>query len=91
MTMELIFDICKFFIALSFVFVLVRMIKGPRLLDRVMSLDAFSVCVIGVLILESVEWNSIYFIDLILVFSLINFIGTVSFCYYLYHKRSEAA
>lgn len=58
-------------------------------MDRIMSVDAVAICIIGILVLESIKWKSPYFIDLILVFSLLNFIGTVAFVYYL-SKTYEA-
>ena len=63
-----------------------RLIRGPRIMDRVMSLDGVAICVIGLLAVESMKFNSPYFIDLILVFSLFNFLSTVAYVFYLDKK-----
>lgn len=75
--------ICRVTLYVSLVFTVIRLFKGPRLMDRVLCLDALSVCVIAILVVKSVQWASPYFIDLILVFSLLNFIGTVVYVFYL--------
>jgi len=51
-------------------------------------MDGIAIAVLGILALESIRENSAYFIDIILVFSLFNFVGTVAFVYYLNKKYS---
>lgn len=75
--------ICKFVLSIGILFALFRLFKGPRLMDRILSLDAISVCIIGILVVGSVQYKSPFYIDLILVFSLLNFIGTVAYVFYL--------
>jgi len=86
---ELVIQICLISLIVAIFMSMVRLIKGPELMDRIMSLDAIAVCVIGILVLESIKRKSPYFIDLILVFSLLNFIGVVAFVYYLNKKEEE--
>lgn len=81
--------ICQVILYISIVMVFIRIWRGPRVLDRVLCLDALSVCVIGILVLESIRSESAHFIDLILIFSLLNFIGTVAFVFYLNKTYDE--
>lgn len=64
-------------------FAVIRLYKGPRLVDRVMSLDGIAVCVVGFMVLEMLKTQQVFYIDLILVFSLLNFMGVVAFVFYL--------
>jgi len=83
MTISTALFICRILLYIGIIFALIRLFKGPRLMDRVLSLDALSVCVIGILVVASVQYKLNYYIDLILVFSLLNFIGTVAYVFYL--------
>lgn len=62
---------------------LIRMVKGPTILDRVLSFDAIVVCVVGLIVLLSMQWNTAYFLELILVVSLLGFFTGVAFVFYL--------
>jgi len=86
--MEITIHITQVILYVAIVFALIRLIKGPRIMDRVMSMDGIAIAVLGILALESIRENSAYFIDIILVFSLFNFVGTVAFVYYLNKKYS---
>jgi multicomponent Na+:H+ antiporter subunit F len=86
--MEIAITITQIILYIACIFAGIRLIKGPRLMDRVISLDGIAIAVIGLLALESIKTQSPFFIDLILVFSIFNFIGTVAYVYYLSHKYS---
>lgn len=62
-----------------------RMIKGPTTMDRILSFDAFAICIIAIIVLLFMKWKSEFYIDLVLVFSVLGFFGTVTYAYYL-HK-----
>lgn len=85
--MELTLNICQLALFVAIIFTVIRLFRGPRIYDRVLCLDALAVCVIGILVLKTMQWKSPHFIDLILVFSLLNFIGTVAFVFYLNRKK----
>jgi multicomponent Na+:H+ antiporter subunit F len=81
--------ICLALLLITMVFVIIRIIRGPRVLDRFMSIDAIAICIIGTMIILSIRWQTSYFIDLILVFSLLNFIGFVAFAFYVNRTYSK--
>jgi len=60
-----------------------RMAKGPSVLDRILAFDTITVCVVGLIILLSIRWRSLYFLELILVASLLGFLSGVAFVFYL--------
>ncbi len=85
---------CITVLCVSLLVVVARMIKGPTIMDRILCFDAMSVCVVGILLLLSVWWRSWSYLDLVLVFSLFGFLGTIVFSYYLYktyipHQNNE--
>ncbi|KAF3361810.1 Monovalent cation/H+ antiporter subunit F [Chlamydiales bacterium STE3] len=75
---------------LSLFFGVVRLLKGPSILNRIIAFDAISVSIIGIIIIFSIEQRISYFLELILVFSLLGFVTTVALIDYLFRtKKSE--
>ncbi len=62
---------------------LYRMVKGPSVLDRILSFDLVAICGVAFMAILSIRWKTTYFLELILVFSLLGFFGTVAFVFYL--------
>ena len=62
---------------------LYRMIKGPTTMDRVLSFDSFAISVVGIMVLLYIHWKTVIYLDLIIIFSLFGFFGTVAFSYFL--------
>lgn len=71
------------------VLILVRFIKGPRLPDRVISLDVFSASLLGILAVYSVISGVRAYLDVAIVLSLVTFMGTIAFVYYLLHQKNR--
>ena len=69
---------------------LYRLARGPRVLDRVMAFDLITTCVVGMIVLLSIRWQTPLYLELILIFSLLGFLTTVAFVFYL-HKTIEPA
>jgi multicomponent Na+:H+ antiporter subunit F len=61
-----------------------RLFTGPTLLDRILGFDMCAICIIGMIILLSVYWRTGVFIEILLIFSLLGFVGSVAFVSYLY-------
>ena len=79
-------------IAILFVglfFSLYRMVKGPTVMDRLLSFDGMALTVVSIMAILSVVWKSAQYMDIILVFSAFGFFGTVVFSFYL-HKTYPA-
>lgn len=68
---------------------LYRFIKGPSLPDRVIALDVFSATLLGVLAIYSIISNVQVYLDVAIVLSLVTFMGTMAFAYYLLQDKSK--
>jgi multicomponent Na+:H+ antiporter subunit F len=79
----MIFTFAYILLALGFVFALYRLVTGPSIFDRVISLDLVSSLLMCGLGIYSVQTRQFVFIDVILAIALIAFLGTVAFARYL--------
>jgi multicomponent Na+:H+ antiporter subunit F len=62
---------------------MIRFIKGPTLPDRVTAFDLFAAIVISMIVVYSeVSENNIY-LDVAILLSLITFLGSMSFAYFI--------
>lgn len=75
-------------LALSVLLVFIRFLKGPSIVDRVISLDLIITIGISMIGIYSVITNEPTFLDIAMILALIAFLGTVAFSYYL-EKRSK--
>jgi multisubunit Na+/H+ antiporter MnhF subunit len=62
---------------------LVRLARGPTVIDRIMAFDLITTSAVGMIVLLSIQWKTAMYLELILIFSLLGFFGTVAFVYYL--------
>lgn len=76
-------------LSLSTLLILLRFIKGPSLPDRIISLDVFSANLLAVLAIYSVLADEKSYLNVALIMSLIAFVGTMTFAYYLVQKRDN--
>lgn len=60
-----------------------RVVFGPRILDRVIAYDTVAVCIVGMIVLLSIRWQTKHLIEIMLIFSLLGFMGSVAFVTYL--------
>lgn len=67
---------------------MVRFVIGPSVADRISSLDLMSANLIGIIIIYTMVSHQLVFMDAALILSLIAFLGTISFAYYLINHRS---
>lgn len=77
-------------ISISTILTLVRFFKGPSPPDRVISLDVFSANLLAVLAIYSVLSEEKAYLNVALIMSLIAFVGTMTFAYYLVQKREKS-
>jgi multisubunit Na+/H+ antiporter MnhF subunit len=66
---------------------LVRLRRGPSVLDRILSFDLISTSVVGMIVLLSVAWHTTVFLEAVLIVSLLGFFTTVAFVFYLSRQR----
>jgi multisubunit Na+/H+ antiporter MnhF subunit len=69
---------------------LVRLARGPTVIDRVLAFDLIATCAVGMIVLLSIQWSTALFLELILIFSLLGFLTTVAFVFYL-HRTIDPA
>ena len=72
----------------SAILVLYRFVKGPTLPDRVTAIDLITTIVIAIIVVFSILWKSPNFFDVAMVLSLISFLGSISYAFYL-TKRNK--
>ncbi len=70
-------------LALAIALGMVRLARGPTVIDRIMAFDLITTSAVGMIVLLSIQWKTAMYLELILVFSLLGFFGTVAFVYYL--------
>lgn len=61
----------------------VRLVRGPRLVNRVIALDVIAVLGAALTALLAIKFDQQVFLDVTIVLALISFIGTVAFAYYV--------
>ena len=79
--------ICLFILIGCLGLTLYRVIKGPTMADRVMGAENIFILMIGIIVLQSIFMKSSHYFDLVLVFSLLGFVGTICFEKFLARGR----
>ena len=77
------FEIAASVIVFGAVLVLYRAIKGPRVYDRALAVNAIGTKTVVLLVLTGFIYERPHFLDIALVYALINFIATIAFLKYL--------
>lgn len=88
--MEFVFNVCIFGLAVAIVPALVRIARGPTVLDRILAFDLITTCAVGIIVLLSMKWQTSDYLELILIYTLLGFSGTVSFVLYLQRRGVES-
>lgn len=70
-------------LSVSLIFAFLRLARGPSLPDRVIALDLISIIAVGFIVVYAVRFNQSAFLDVAIILTLITFLGTVAFAYYL--------
>lgn len=73
-------------LGVAILFTVGRLFYGPRMPDRVISLDQLGILGIGVIAIYAIGTNQLALLDVVLVIALISFLGTVAFAYYLQRR-----
>jgi multicomponent Na+:H+ antiporter subunit F len=69
-------------VAASVLLVLVRLVRGPDLANRVVALDLLSVLGVGISAAAAVVSGDAVYLDVALILALIAFVGTIAFARY---------
>lgn len=73
-------------LTIAILFTVIRLGRGPRMPDRVISLDQLASLSIGVIAVYAIGTNQPVLLDVVLVIALISFLGTVAFAYYVQRR-----
>lgn len=75
-------------LVIAVVIVFIRLVKGPELPDRVVSLDLMTSIGIGIIATYAMATGEKVLIDVAIILALISFLGTVAFAYYIERRAS---
>ena len=81
--------ICYVQLAIAVFLALKRVIQGPTMLDRAIGFDMVTTTTVGTVVLVSISHHTQLYIELMLIFSLLGFVGTVAFVSYLHSDLSQ--
>ena len=70
-------------IAIAMLLCVYRLVRGPHLADRALAVDTLAIELIGLVILLAIKWRTPWFMDGVLVLSLLGFAGTVAMAQYI--------
>jgi multicomponent Na+:H+ antiporter subunit F len=77
-------------LSLCSIIALIRFVKGPSLPDRVTAFDLFAAIVISMIVIYSeVSENNVY-LDVAILLSLITFLGSMSFAYFILKRPKNS-
>jgi len=68
---------------LALILVVIRLVKGPSTPDRIISLDMIGSILIGLILCLGIAKDNSIYIDVVLIITLILFVGTVAMSKYL--------
>lgn len=77
-------QLCFVLLTLAVLLGLVRLVRGPTVLDRILAFDLIATSIVGLIALLSVKWRTPLYLELVLLFSLLGFVGTVAFVFHLH-------
>lgn len=84
--MDFIIKLSGILLLLSIVISFFRMYIGPGIVDRVNALDQISMIFVCLIILNTIHTGNLFYLDLIVVVSIIISFGTIIIARYLYRK-----
>ncbi|ANU25863.1 Na(+)/H(+) antiporter subunit F1 [Planococcus versutus] len=85
--MMLFYWISLILVSTGFTGLLFRLVKGPTIADRVVALDAIGISLVSIIALLSLIIGTEFFLEVIVLLSILSFIGTTAFAKFL--ERGE--
>lgn len=74
-------------VGLGILFSVYRLIKGPSIFDRVLSLDAMNILITGVLVIIAYTLNNSLYLDIAIVYAILAFLETIVFAKFMEGRR----
>jgi multicomponent Na+:H+ antiporter subunit F len=81
--MTIFYFITTIFLTLGFVFALLRLVRGPTLVDRVVALDLLGFVILGFIAANMLQSGQTVYLDVLLVVAIVLFLGTIAVARYL--------
>ncbi len=81
--MSIVLIICELIVTLSIALGVYRMVKGSTVIDRIIAFDMIVISVVALTVLLSLQWHTAYFVEFILIVSMLGFFTTLAFVFYL--------
>lgn len=81
--LDLVIILSLIILAFAMLGMVYRMVVGPTLHDKIVSLDAFGVMLMGMIALIAMNLNSTYLLVVILLIGILAFISTIAFAKFL--------
>lgn len=72
---------------LSFLLAFLRLLKGPKMSDRIVAMDLIASVTMAFILTYSIMMQKEIYFDIVIVISLVSFIGTVAVSTYLKQKK----
>ncbi len=88
--MNLVFLLTFILLSSSYLFLLIRLIKGPTSPDRVIAVDLISITTAAFILVFSMSTNQAVYIDIAIALVFVAFLGTVACARYVLHSKGEA-
>ncbi len=73
----------------SILLTVLRLLRGPSLPDRAMALDLLGMVVAGIILAAAAQYGQPGLLDIVLVFAVVGFFGTVALARYLEARRDD--
>jgi len=86
---EVILTVSMVIIAASIAITFIRVVRGPSLADRVISLDILTIIAAGMTAVIAMLAGSKTIVDISVLLALLSFLSTVAFAYYMEKERGN--
>lgn len=77
-------------VGLGMLFALIRLVKGPKISDRIVSLDTFNVIIIGLIALLALAFDNVLYLDIAIIYAILAFMETIVFARYMEGKHGNS-
>lgn len=77
-------------VGLGMLFAVIRLIKGPKVSDRVVALDTFNVITIGLIALLAMLFDNALYLDIAIIYAILAFMETITFARYVEGKHGNS-
>lgn len=81
--------ICSIMLGLAMICALIRVLRGPTTPDRIVAVDLLASLVMAALLLSGIASGNPFYLQTVLGFAVVLFLGTVALARYLDHPDGD--